>query len=313
MSPYQRLTQDDRRLISAMESCQVYRYRIAQTVKRSPSAISQEMKRNSSFNGYNHKEAQNLTNQRRAKKSRPVLGDAKVLDFVIEKLKQRRSPKQISVMAKQKNLEVSKSSIYNLFELSPELKKYRKHKKYRRRKKLSSKHGIPDRVSILHRPEEATNRTEYGHFEIDFVIGADNEGSVLSGRDRKTRYPVLIKMENKREETTQNALLEHLLILGAKTISTDNDKSFVCHTTIRDLYGIPSFFTRPGAPQDKGSVEQLNKELRVFFPKKTNFKNVTQKDLDEVVKILRETPMQVLDWKTPQQAFDKEIFCSNTC
>ena len=54
-------------------------------------------------------------------------------------------------------------------------------------------------------------------------------------------------------------------------------------------------------------MEQLNKELRVFYPKGTDFSKVTQADLDKVSELLRDTPMKVLNWKTPRESFQEEI------
>lgn len=224
------------------------------------------------------------------------------------KLIERRSPEQISRLAKRENIQVSRSSIYNYINANKHLKKYRKHKKYRRRHKLTSRDGIPDRVSIKERPEAAQERLEYGHCEMDFVIGSGSLDCVLSLRDRKTRYPILLKLKDKTELSTYSSLIKVLNPFRKKSLSTDNDKSFVCHRTMKSQIGIQTYFTKPSAPYEKGSVEQLNKELRVFYPKGTDFAKVTQLDLDRVTEILKNTPMKVLDWKTPKEVFEEE-FC----
>jgi IS30 family transposase len=87
------------------------------------------------------------------------------------------------------------------------------------------------------------------------------------------------------------------------SLSTDNDKSFAFHELLEGITETKTYFTRPAAPYEKGSIENLNKGIRVFYPKKTDFSKVTQEDLEQVAVILRNTPMKVLGWKTPQEAF----------
>jgi IS30 family transposase len=50
------------------------------------------------------------------------------------------------------------------------------------------------------------------------------------------------------------------------------------------MTGVPTYFTRPSAPYEKGAVEQLNKELRVYHAKGTDFSNVTKAELDKIAK-----------------------------
>ena len=306
MSQYKRLTRDSRLVISTMRLQRTYQYRIAEQIGVSQSALSQELSRNSIHGIYDHEKADLLAKSRK-KRTKPVLGNPKIQKFVKEKLTERKSPEQISRLALEEGMQVSRSSIYNYINANKELKKYRKHKKYRKRHKLSSKHGIPDRVSIKNRPEEADKRSEYGHCEMDFVIGSGSLDCVLSLRDRKTRYPLFLKLKDKTELSTYSNLIKVLEPLKIKTLSTDNDKSSVCHTAIKRQTGIQIYFTKPAAPHEKGSVEQLNKELRVFYPKGTDFTKVTQADLDKVSELLRDTPMRALNWKTPREAFQEEF------
>jgi len=236
-----------------------YQRTIAEQLGFSQSAISQELARNSVDGIYNPEKAQELANSRKIQRNKPVLGDLEIQEFIKEELKKRRSP------------------------------------------------------------EQANNREEFGHLEIDFVIGCSgSRACVLSGRERKTRYPFLIKLENKTELLTTEAIKNNLIASWTKSFSidndksfvghsaikaltgvptyftsfsTDNDKSFVGHSAIKALTGVPTYFTRPSAPYEKGAIEQLNKELRVYHPKGTNFTNVTQAELDQIAENLRTAPM----------------------
>jgi len=98
-----------------------------------------------------------------------------------------------------------------------------------------------------------------------------------------------------------------LIVSWTKSFSTDNDKSFVGHSVIKALTGVPTYFNKPSAPYEKGAIEQLNKELRVYHPKGTDFNNVTQSDLDQIVENLRTAPMKCLNWMTPEEALQREL------
>lgn len=309
MNSYKRLTRDDRLTIAIMIQFATFQQRMAEQIGCSQSTISQELARNSIDGEYDPQSAQYLADSRKIQRSKPVLNDKETMDFIKQELKLRRSPEQIAKLAKRKGIQVGKSSIYKYINQNPELKKYRKNKKYRKRSKYqASKHGIPDRVSIKERPEKANTREEFGHVEIDFVISSHGSTAcVLSGRERKTRYPFFIKLENKSEMLTTEAIKSNLIKEWTKSFSTDNDKSFVGHSVIRSMTGIPTYFTAPAAPYEKGAIEQLNKELRVYFPKGTDFRRVNQNDLDGVAKNLRTAPMKCLGWMTPEEALEKEL------
>lgn len=309
MNTYRRLSREDRLKIASMRLFSPNQYRIAEQLGCTQSAISQEIARNSVDGIYDFQKAQNLAESRKVQRIQSVLGDRKTINFVRGELEKRRSPEQIAKLAKREGIEVGKSSIYNYINQNPELKKFRKHRKYRKRSQYqASKHGIPDRVSISARPEVANTREEFGHLEIDFVVSPHGSTAcILSGRERKTRYPFFIKLENKTELRTTEAIKNNLLLNWVKSFSTDNDKSFVGHSVIKSLTGIPTYFTSPSAPYEKGAIEQLNKELRVYYPKGTDFSKVSQADLDKVAGNLRTVPMRCLGWMTPQEALEREL------
>ena len=64
-----------------------------------------------------------------------------------------------------------------------------------------------------------------------------------------------------------------------KTMTFDNDQALGLHQEIADELNIKTFFTRPNTSQNKGSVENRNGVIRRFYPKKTEFKGVTVKDV----------------------------------
>ncbi|WP_416336565.1 transposase, partial [Enterococcus faecalis] len=62
----------------------------------------------------------------------------------------------------------------------------------------------------------------------------------------------------------------------------------------------------PYAPHERGSNENHNGLLREYFPKPFNFKNVSQRIVDDAVENLNTRPRKILNWKTPAQKFKLE-------
>jgi IS30 family transposase len=61
---------------------------------------------------------------------------------------------------------------------------------------------------------------------------------------------------------------------------------------------IPSFFCEPYSSWQKGSIENSNKLIRVFFPKGTDFRFVTQKAVDIAIKTINEKPRRILGYRS---------------
>ena len=56
-----------------------------------------------------------------------------------------------------------------------------------------------------------------------------------------------------------------------KTITFDNVRAFSLHHEIANEIGVKTYFTRPYASQNKGSIENRNGVIRRYYPKKTDF------------------------------------------
>lgn len=69
-----------------------------------------------------------------------------------------------------------------------------------------------------------------------------------------------------------------------KTVTYDNDLAFALRSSVNEKLKIKSFFTHPYTSQEKGTVENRIGVLRRFFPKKTDFTQVTAKRVSQVEK-----------------------------
>jgi len=57
----------------------------------------------------------------------------------------------------------------------------------------------------------------------------------------------------------------------------------------------------------RGSNENTNGLLRQFFPKGTGLSTISQTELNEVVRVMKQRPRKTLGWKTPEEAMAEEL------
>ena len=65
------------------------------------------------------------------------------------------------------------------------------------------------------------------------------------------------------------------------------------------------FFCAPYISTQKPNVENINKQLRLFFPKKSSVDHITKQDIKQINYTLLNKPLRSLDSFTPSDAFIK--------
>ena len=89
--------------------------------------------------------------------------------------------------------------------------------------------------------------------------------------------------------------------LPFKTLTTDNGIENKQHKEITKKTGATVFFTDPYSSWQKGGVENANKMIRRYFPKGTNFANITQQQVDQALWTINNKPRQSLGFKSAVQ------------
>jgi IS30 family transposase len=292
---------------------------IARMTGRSPGTISEELKRNRVRKKYTRQGAHQKAYLRRKRSKLQCLKvamDPKLKKYVTENIEADQSPEAIA--GRLKNIETqlqyaSTKAIY-AFVHSPHGRKIEKHlyskavKKRGGPKRGARKVSIDGRIMIDQRPKKVEKRKEFGHFEGDFIeSGKDGHGSLLVLVERKTRYPFLVYTDDK-STTHINALVATTLRdVPLKSLTLDNDLSFQKHTELSALLDAIVFFCHPYQSSEKGTVENRNRAVRRYVPKKTNLSSVSIERFQEIEQILRTRYMKVLDFKTPKEAWKVEI------
>ena len=92
-----------------------------------------------------------------------------------------------------------------------------------------------------------------------------------------------------------------------KTITTDNGPEFAAHKDITKFLGVPVYFADPYCSWQKGAIENTNKLIRQYIPKKDSFEHYTDKRIMSIQKKLNERPREKLNFSTPKCEFFKYV------
>ena len=302
---YTHLSLDERYQISALIGAERSIKFIADTLGRSPSTISREIRRNKSLRGYRVNHADNKAQGRRANNASTLIAD--VWSWVTDKLKESWSPEQIAGF----HGGISHMSIYRY--IWNDKRKggtlwqclRRKAKPYRKRLTAETRGRINDRVSIHERPCIVEERTRIGDWEADTVIGQHHKQAIVTIVERRTGLLKMKRVANKTAQQVSDAMIALLMPvrLKVKTITSDNGKEFAQHKKVRQKLLSPFFFADAYASWQRGTNENTNGLIREFLPKGCDFRQVSDQNIQMIENKLNNRPRKRLGFKTPIQAF----------
>lgn len=165
---------------------------------------------------------------------------------------------------------------------------------------------------ISKRPKEVRKREIFGHWELDTVVSGRGQakGCVATFIERKTRWYFGVLIPD-RSATSMEAAVRRLhkqLPQGAiQTATTDRGKEFSCYKVLENDLNIQVYFADAYSSWQRGSNENGNGLLREFFPKKTNFDQVTEDEMKQALQFINHRPRKCLGWKTAHEAFQEEL------
>jgi IS30 family transposase len=300
---------------------------IAAQLGRSPSTISREVRANGGASRYRaHRSERRALRLAHRPKPAKLAVNAELREIVEAKLELRWSPQQISGWLKltypnEPEMRVSHESIYlSLFvqsrgALRKELTGYlRTGRAHRRPAGLSVNNGQGQLLGVVHiseRPAEAEDRAVPGHWEGDLIFGK-SYSAIATLVERKTRFVMLVRLAHRNTaDAVADALTEAVVSLPEqlrRSITWDQGKEMAEHARFSIASGVPVYFCDPRSPWQRGSNENTNGLLRQYFPKRrTDFRALSQADLDCVAAELNGRPRQTLGWRTPSQALDEAL------
>ena len=310
---YTHLTQQERyRIEAAIEHNQTFR-QMSVAMGRSSSSLSREVARNGTRTGYCAAAAQTRADARMVGNTRARTIASNTWDHVRHYLQCDLSPQQACERLKAECAQtISHERIYQYI-YADKAKAGTVHLRLRcqkvRRKRYASgreRRGVlKNRVGIEQRPAVVQQRTRIGDIEGDTMIGKDGQGVLLTLVDRKSRYTFARCLPSKHAQPVAQAVIDLLRQHKAHchTLTFDNGKEFADHAFMAHCLEVDVYFAQPYCSWQRGTNENTNGLLRQYFPKSTDFRKVTQSQVDQALYRLNHRPRKCLGYKTPHEAF----------
>lgn len=280
---------------------------VATVLKRSPNTISRELQMRKVKNIYTPKKAQHKAYLKRYLSKRDCMKvsmDEYLCRFVKEKLECRWSPERIAGYLKTQGLNVSTKAIYkytytraldhNLF--------WRRHRKRGARKQYAQSIQS-ERRFIGERPP----LTGSGHLEADFIVSSNSTWCLLVVVDRHTRYVWVERIPNRKHVVVTRAFQRIIGNMSVKTITIDNDIAFSGWKQLEHILHTTIYFCHPYHSWEKGLVENTNRWIRCFVPKRKDVGSVTEKELHDMQTFLNTVPRKILGFKSASEVHLREV------
>jgi IS30 family transposase len=281
--------------------------RIGELLGRSPNTISREIAKNSVNGVYESDKAKQKASAKRWRAKEQCLKvalDPFLCRFVIERLAKpyRWSPKQISGhLKKERGIVCSAKAIYKFAE-SRGLERllfwgWNNHKGGRKRNHWKT---VKDGRKYI---DVRGIRNGLGHIELDFIVSKDSTWVLLVAVDIVSKRVWVRKLPNRKRDTVRAALSGMFHGVALKSITTDNDVAFTCWRELEVLLQVPIYFTHPYHSWEKGLVENTNRWIRCFVPKRRDIESVTEEELQEIHSFLNDRPREVIGFRSPMSYY----------
>jgi transposase, IS30 family len=325
MRKYKRITPTERDKIAVWKAEGVSNKECARRLGRGASTIGREIRRNR-WKGeyYVTIHAQGKADQRESKKahSKQELKNPDVFKYVTDKLRTGLSPDQIAGRLEVEHpgdryWRITAETIYRWIYKEKQIKcdqpwyeylrrKQKRRKKYKGRK--AHRLGIPDRVSIHKRPKAIDKRKEFGHWEGDTVEGRRHKDGIHTEVERMSRKILGKKIKQISSKVTievQKGMFAQLPKAARKSTTLDNGKETHKHYELRTELGMNTYHCDPYSSWQRGTNEHGNWHIRYYYPKGTDFNNVSEEDLQEVIEEINNRPRKILGYLSANEMYQK--------
>ena len=285
---------------------------ISRFLGRSPNTISREVCKNSVKGTYCANKANHKSYFKRWRSKRQCLKvatDSLLHRFVDEKLRKKWSPEQISGhLLREFGISCSTKAIY----------KFARRRCYDRYLFWGwNKHQGGRKQYQYDTPKDGRKYIDErplldgaGHLEMDFIVSRQSTWVLLVLVDRWTKNTWVRRLPNRKHSTIRAALSGTLSGIEVKSITTDNDIAFTCWKDLEVLLNTRIYFTHPYHSWEKGLVENTNRWIRCFVPKKRDIASVSEEDLESIHAFLNDRPRAVIGFAIPSRYY-QSIACPN--
>lgn len=196
-----------------------------------------------------------------------------------------------------------------------------KGQKKRQYNKVKRAKRPPAGTSIENRPKEIDDRAVVGDWEMDCVEGKKKtKKTLLVLTERKSRREIIRPMRDQTARSVVRVLDSLEREYGTnfskifRTITVDNGSEFA------DCAGMEKscrrkgnrtkiYYCHPYSSYERGSNENVNRMIRRWFPKGTDFRKVTAKAIQKVEDWINNYPREILGFRTSEAVFQEGVAC----
>ena len=308
---YKHFAKDERNEISVLLNKGYSIRDIAYALRRNPSSVSREIKKNSVNGQYEPDKANHKAYKRRkySKYQGMKIRENKWLEeYLEEKMRIGWSPEQIAGRLKLENANKSVIGFKSIYKYlytvdGQHLCQYLRYKRVKRRKRnqvKSIKEIIKNRVFIDQRPEVINQRIRYGDFEGDTLgIPRKTKETLAALIERKSRYILAKKI--KQLKYAIEGFKELLAPLPVLSLTFDNGPE---NSRYQEL-NTSTYFCHSYSAWEKGSIENAFSLIREYIPKKKNLAEYSEEEIDTIVDIINNTPRKCLGFRTAKEVFEE--------
>lgn len=274
--------------------------------------IQREVARNGGRCAYRATDAQRRAEQLRPCSRSKLLSDPMLRGRVRDCLETGYSPAATSVLV---GRAVSSETIYQglyrgLLGLSPQrVLRSRRHRRRRRnaRHQQARTHVLGQFKSIHERPEGVENRSEFGHWEGDLIIGARNASALITLVERVSRRQVILDLPTGYQADRVHRRLDAFVAATPekelRSLTWDRGSEMAHWPLLTMAWSLDIYFADPHSPWQRGTNENANRQLRYWLPKGTDLRTHSRNDLDRITQILNTQPRRSLDWKSADTVY----------
>lgn len=331
-----RLLYAQRQIIALADMAGHTQQAIAELARTSVSTVSRELRRGA---GAGHTYVASFAQERattalRRPRLRKLDANLRLRAEVIDRLNMGWSPRLIALDLREcfgddGTMTISGETIYQCLyvqgkgalrqELKIEKSLHTDRAARRPRSLLPSRRGAKswvDGAHISQRPAAAEDRAVPGHWEGDLIIGSGQQSAVITLVERTSRF---VMMRRLADDHTSGTVVEAISeMIGSMpehlraSLTWDQGAEMAQHATFTVATGCEVFFCDPHSPWQRGTNESTNGLIRRFFPKGTDFRDVTDERIAEVAMLLNTRPRETLNLMTPAAKLDEIIGVAST-
>ena len=338
------ITWEERKIIEHLYNIQKLDYtEIGKQLSKHRTTISREIKkglvtlRNPDYTEreeYDALKAQETYNMNATAKgpALKIANDHKLAKYIEEMIKKKYSPEVITSFIEKSgkfNIILHWRTIYNYIEknILTIKKKDLTYGSYKKSKKNKTKESAVRKLNkkgrtIHDRPEEAEDRKELGHWEMDTVEGKKEgkEPVLLVLSERASRKEIIVLIKDKTQKSVIKALDKLERDIGVvnfrkifKTITTDNGPEFLDYKAIERSYTrskkkrARQYFADAYSSWQRGTNENINKMIRRFLPKGKSFKDLNPDEVKRIERWINDYPRKMFGFKSSNEIYEEYL------